>query len=79
LLLIQGRLEAGSTCSKNTGAEGAAKLNREPNAKGKSAKREMNTVKFWLELALLLNNLKIYIFIKHDFVEISGKCIGKNK
>ncbi len=40
-------------CSKNTGAEGAATVNRAPNAKGKGAKREMNTVKFWLEPALL--------------------------
>jgi hypothetical protein len=38
----QGRLEAGSMCSKNTGAEGAATVNRAPNAKGKGAKREMN-------------------------------------
>jgi hypothetical protein len=50
----QGRLEAGSTCSKNTGAEGAATVNRAPDAKGKGAKREMNTVKFWLEPALPL-------------------------
>jgi hypothetical protein len=48
----QCRLEAGSTCAKNTGAEGAATVNRAPNAKGKGAKREMNTVKFWLEPAL---------------------------
>jgi hypothetical protein len=38
----QARLETCSTCSKNT----------EPIAKGKGAKREMNTVKFWLEPAL---------------------------
>ncbi len=54
LMHSQGRLEAGSTCSKHTGAEGAATVNRAPNAKGKSAKREMNTVNFWLEPALQL-------------------------
>jgi hypothetical protein len=31
---------------------GAATVNKAPNAKGKSAKRQMNTVKFWLEPAL---------------------------
>jgi hypothetical protein len=54
----QARLEVGSTCSKNTGAEGTATVNRAPNAKGKGAKREMNTVKFWLEPALPLINLQ---------------------
>jgi hypothetical protein len=29
----QGRLEAGSTCAKNTGAEGASTVNKAPNAK----------------------------------------------
>jgi hypothetical protein len=52
VISFQGRLEAGSTCAKNTGAEGAATVNRAPNAKGKGSKREMNTVKFWLEPAL---------------------------
>ncbi len=47
----QGRLKAGSTCSKNTGA---ATVNKAPNAIGIGAKREMNTVKFWLEPALCL-------------------------
>jgi hypothetical protein len=50
----QGRLEAASTCFKNTDAEGAETVNRAPNAKGKGAKREMNTVKFWLEPALMI-------------------------
>jgi hypothetical protein len=50
--VTQGRLEEGSTCSKNTGAEDAATVNKAPNAIGKGAKREMNTVKFWLESAL---------------------------
>jgi hypothetical protein len=49
---MQDRLEAGSTCSKNTGAQGAATVNRAPNVIGKGGKREMNTVKFWLEPAL---------------------------
>jgi hypothetical protein len=35
---IQGRLEAGSTCSKNTGAEGAATVKRAPNAIKKALK-----------------------------------------
>jgi hypothetical protein len=56
----QARLEAGSTCAKNTGAEGAATVNRAPNAKGKGAKREMNTVKFWLEPALHKNIQFLY-------------------
>jgi hypothetical protein len=50
----QGRLEACSTCSKHTGAEGATTLNKAPNAIGNGAKRQMNTVKFWLEPALLM-------------------------
>ncbi len=29
----QGRLEAGSMCAKNTGAEGASTVNKAPNAK----------------------------------------------
>jgi hypothetical protein len=48
----QGRLEACSTCSKHTGAEGAATVNKAPNAIRNGAKRQMNTVKFWLEPAL---------------------------
>jgi hypothetical protein len=44
VIITQGRLEADSTCAKNTGVEGAATVNRAPNAKGKDAKREMNTV-----------------------------------
>ncbi len=48
----QGRLEACSTCSKHTGAEGVATVNKAPNALGNGAKRQMNTVKFWLEPAL---------------------------
>jgi hypothetical protein len=49
----QRRLEACSTCSKHTGAEGAATVNKAPNAIGNGAKRQMNTVKFWLEPALM--------------------------
>ncbi len=52
----QGRLEACSTCSKHTGAEGVATVNKAPNALGNGAKRQMNTVKFWLEPAL---NIKV--------------------
>jgi hypothetical protein len=37
---------------QNTGAEGAFTVKRAPNAMRKSAEREMNTVKFWLEPAL---------------------------
>jgi hypothetical protein len=60
-----GRVEAGSTCSKNTGAEGATTVNRAPNGKGKGAKREINTAKFWLEPALIV----IYIYIVIHFIE----------
>jgi hypothetical protein len=66
----QARLEAGSTCSKNTGAEGAATVNRAPNAKGEGAKREMNTVKFWLEPALAMRSLLRKDF-RWDFEEFS--------
>ncbi len=48
----QGRLKACSTCSKHTGAEGAATVNKALSAIGNGAKRQMNTVKFWLEPAL---------------------------
>ncbi len=51
---MQGRLEACSTCSKHTGAEGAATVNKAPNALENGAKWQMNTVKFWLEPALNL-------------------------
>jgi hypothetical protein len=40
---------------QNTGAEGAPTVKRAPNAIGKGAEREMNTVKFWLEPALHLS------------------------
>jgi hypothetical protein len=53
----QGRLEAGSTCAKNTGAEGASTVIKAPNAKWKDATREMNTVKFWIEPALHVHTL----------------------
>ncbi len=39
---------------QNTGAESAATVNRAPNAKGKGAKREMNTVNFRFEPALAI-------------------------
>jgi hypothetical protein len=74
---FQGRLKAGSTCSKNTGAEGAATVNRAPNTKGKGAKREMNTVKFWLEPALGHLYVKSYtcnkqlIFQRFSFIQYS--------
>jgi hypothetical protein len=60
----QGRLEAGSTCAKNTGTGGAATINRAPNAKGKGAKRKMNTVKFWLEPALRKGILVLRKYLK---------------
>jgi HrpA-like RNA helicase len=53
---FQGRLEACSTCSKHTGAEGATTVNKAPNTIGNGAKRQMNTVKFWLEPALTHSN-----------------------
>ncbi len=40
---------------QNTGAEGAFTVKRAPNAMRKGAEREINTVKFWLEPALLLS------------------------
>jgi hypothetical protein len=53
--------------SKNIGAEGAAIVNRAPNAIGKGAKREMNTVKFWLEPALGLDKMFGYLGINYIF------------
>ncbi len=44
---------------QNTGADGAPTVKRAPNAIGKGAEREMNTVKFWLEPALTIQ-LQIY-------------------
>jgi hypothetical protein len=41
---------------QNTGAEGVPAIKRAPNAIGKDAEREMNTVKFWLEPAQLHKN-----------------------
>jgi hypothetical protein len=46
---------------QNTGAEGATTVKRAPNAIGKGAEREMNTVKFWLEPALTRRNIIVFL------------------
>jgi hypothetical protein len=51
---------------QNTGAQGAPAVKKAPNATGKGAGREMNTVKFWLEPALhtVFNLIRPYGQIK---------------
>jgi hypothetical protein len=68
----QGRLEACSTCSKHTGIEGAATVNKAPNAIGNGAKRQMNTVKFWLEPALSIGQ---YIFRNTSIRKLLAKIV----
>jgi hypothetical protein len=70
LYFWQGRLEACSTCSKHTGADGAASVNKAPNALGNGAKRQMNTVKFWLEPALIFGELEepISLKVRHQVI-----------
>jgi hypothetical protein len=46
---------------QNTGAEDAATVKKAPNAIGKGAEREMNTVKFWLEPALFLAIVQCFL------------------
>ncbi len=69
---MQGRLEACSTCSKHTGAEGATTVNKAPNAIGNGAKRQMNTVKFWLEPALHIWFVTLIKNLKKNPLEMSG-------
>jgi hypothetical protein len=52
--------QGGFNVFQNTGAEGTATVKKKPNAIGKRAKREMNTVKFWLEP--VLHQLIIVVF-----------------
>jgi hypothetical protein len=53
LLLAAGSVRGGFNVFQKHRRRRPATVNRAPNAKGKGAKREMNTVKFWLEPALI--------------------------